>query len=170
VRVARARVVEARPTVSDVLSRLDGVRPTRRGWSARCPAHPDRLPSLSIAPRADGGVLLHCFAGCSYREILRARGLEPASAPAGPQQRARHQDVHTLALRLARSQRWADPLAREISALSRYVREQRRAAEALRCAATASGDTEAAWVALVRAARGEVEVFRVEAALDEMLL
>lgn len=153
-----------------VLSRLDDARRSGRGWIARCPAHSDHRASLSIAPRLGGGVLLHCFAGCSYREILRARGLEPASAPAGPQRRAPRQDVHALALRLARSQRWADPLAREISAFSRYVREQRRAAEALRCAATAAGDTEAAWVALVRAARCEVEAFRVEAALDETLL
>src|SRR5689334_23137512 len=46
-------------------------------WMARCVAHDDRNPSMSI--RQDGDrVLLHCHAGCAQREIieaLKARGL-----------------------------------------------------------------------------------------------
>ena len=48
-------------------------------WMARCPAHDDRNPSLSITDR-NGKALLHCFAGCEQRaviEALRARGLWP---------------------------------------------------------------------------------------------
>jgi hypothetical protein len=49
------------------------------GWVARCPAHDDRSPSLSI--RDDGGrVLAHCFSGCSQSDVieaLRSRGLWP---------------------------------------------------------------------------------------------
>jgi hypothetical protein len=48
-------------------------------WMARCPAHDDRTPSLSIAER-NGSVLVHCFAGCRQAEViaaLRARGLWP---------------------------------------------------------------------------------------------
>jgi hypothetical protein len=48
-------------------------------WMARCPAHDDRAPSLSIAER-NGSVLVHCFAGCRQSEViaaLRARGLWP---------------------------------------------------------------------------------------------
>jgi hypothetical protein len=48
-------------------------------WMARCPAHDDRTPSLSIAER-NGSVLVHCFAGCRQSEVieaLRARGLWP---------------------------------------------------------------------------------------------
>lgn len=62
-------------TIDEVLSALDGVRPVGPGkWVARCPAHDDRHPSLSVA-EANGRVLLHCFAGCSYRDILSALGL-----------------------------------------------------------------------------------------------
>ena len=39
------------------------------GAMARCPAHQDRTPSLSIAER-DGKILLHCFAGCSYAAVV----------------------------------------------------------------------------------------------------
>jgi hypothetical protein len=48
-------------------------------WMARCPAHHDRTPSLSITDR-NGTVLVHCFAGCRQAEVieaLRARGLWP---------------------------------------------------------------------------------------------
>jgi len=58
-----------------LLVRLEGVR--RAGpssWMARCPAHPDRNPSFSIALR-DGRVLLHCFAGCPPEAVLGAVGL-----------------------------------------------------------------------------------------------
>ena len=45
---------------------------------ARCPAHADRSPSLSIRETRDGTLLLKCFAGCSVAAITRAVGLEVA--------------------------------------------------------------------------------------------
>ncbi len=36
---------------------------------ARCPAHADRRPSLS-ATRMPGRVLVHCFSGCRYEDVL----------------------------------------------------------------------------------------------------
>jgi hypothetical protein len=59
----------------DLLPFLDGARPVRGGWLARCPAHDDRAPSLSVAER-NGRVLLHCHAGCEVRSIADAMGLE----------------------------------------------------------------------------------------------
>lgn len=57
-----------------ILEGLEGVRENGSGWMARCPAHEDQHPSLSVK---DGGgkVLLHCFAGCENAEILAALGL-----------------------------------------------------------------------------------------------
>jgi putative DNA primase/helicase len=60
-------------------SALAGHR-TGRGWMARCPAHDDRSPSLSIADGAEGRILLTCFAGCAWAAIrgaLQARSLWP---------------------------------------------------------------------------------------------
>ncbi len=63
-------------TAATLLSRLDRVRPTGAGrWIARCPAHDDRSPSLSIRELDDGRVLVHDFAGCGPAEILAAVGL-----------------------------------------------------------------------------------------------
>lgn len=60
-----------------VLGRLDKVKPAGSGrWKACCPAHDDRDPSLSIREADDGKVLLHCWAGCTTRDILAAIGLE----------------------------------------------------------------------------------------------
>lgn len=43
-------------------------------FMARCPAHPDRDPSLSIRD-GEKGVVLYCFAGCTMKSILAALGL-----------------------------------------------------------------------------------------------
>jgi len=61
------------PTVSipDILGRLQGVRRARDGWSARCPAHEDDRPSLSISRGDRQPVLLHCHAGCTLGRSLR---------------------------------------------------------------------------------------------------
>lgn len=59
-----------------LLDRLERVKQTGVGrWLARCPAHQDRSPSLSIRQLDDGRVLLHDFAGCSTADVLVAVGL-----------------------------------------------------------------------------------------------
>ncbi len=53
-----------------------GGRPSGAGFMARCPAHEDRNPSLSLKD-ADGKVLAHCFAGCEQSAVVGAlRALE----------------------------------------------------------------------------------------------
>ncbi len=60
-----------------LLSRLEGVRNRGGGQvSARCPAHEDKGPSLSVKELPDGRVLMKCFAGCTVSEVLAAVGLE----------------------------------------------------------------------------------------------
>jgi hypothetical protein len=64
-------------TTDSLLSRLEKVKRTGHGrWIARCPAHDDRGPSLSIRQLDDGRVLVHCFAGCSVHEVISSVGLE----------------------------------------------------------------------------------------------
>lgn len=59
-----------------LLAHLDKVRTTGNGrWTACCPHHKDKSPSLAIRELDDGRVLLHCFAGCSVEEILSSVGL-----------------------------------------------------------------------------------------------
>jgi hypothetical protein len=58
-----------------LLPLLDGVKTTHTGWVARCPAHQDDSPSLTIR-QADDRVLIHCFSGCEPAEICRALGLK----------------------------------------------------------------------------------------------
>lgn len=60
-----------------LLSKLDKVKRTGQArWIARCPAHEDRSPSLSIRELEDGRTLVHCFADCAVEDVLRAVGLE----------------------------------------------------------------------------------------------
>lgn len=63
-------------SAENLLSRLERVKRTGAGrWQARCPAHDDRGPSLSIRELDDGRVLVHCFAGCEVHSVLSAAGL-----------------------------------------------------------------------------------------------
>lgn len=59
----------------EFLARVEGVKKTAEGWVARCPAHDDTNPSLSIGEGRDGRILLNCHAGCTSMEIVRALGL-----------------------------------------------------------------------------------------------
>lgn len=82
------------------LDKLQGVRKTSRGYSARCPAHADRSPSLSLKETSNGDILLHCFASCEFGDILAALGLEAKdcfadSGKSTPKYRVQHQ-VHQI--------------------------------------------------------------------------
>ena len=61
--------------IDNLLSRLDKVTGRNGSWTAKCPSHQDKSPSLAIADR-DGVILLHCFAGCSAHEICSSIGLD----------------------------------------------------------------------------------------------
>ena len=50
---------------------LEG-KPRGSGWTARCPAHNDTHPSLSVSESSDGRVLIYCFAGCSQERVIDA--------------------------------------------------------------------------------------------------
>ena len=60
-----------------LLAKLDKVRqsaPDR--WTALCPAHEDKTPSLAIREIEGDRILIHCFGGCSVHEIVAAVGME----------------------------------------------------------------------------------------------
>ncbi|MGA7980547.1 MAG: hypothetical protein WCA32_10000 [Chromatiaceae bacterium] len=57
------------PLLSGVIERGNG------RYSALCPAHDDKAPSLSVSAGADGRTLIHCHAGCTPDAILTALGL-----------------------------------------------------------------------------------------------
>jgi hypothetical protein len=58
-----------------LLSRLEGVKRTGSGYVAKCPAHHDKVASLSVGKGDDGKVLIKCFAGCEAWQIVEAAGL-----------------------------------------------------------------------------------------------
>ena len=64
-------------TAAHIARNLHG-RKLSSGWIARCPAHDDRNPSLSVSQNPDGRILVKCHAGCEQNDVingLRARGL-----------------------------------------------------------------------------------------------
>lgn len=58
------------------VSRLGKVRGRNGSWTAQCPAHEDKSPSLSVRETEDGRVLVHCFGGCDVQSVLGAVGMD----------------------------------------------------------------------------------------------
>lgn len=61
--------------VENLLQRLEMVKGRNNSWTARCPAHADRSPSLAVRRAEDGRVLLHCFGGCETESVLSSVGM-----------------------------------------------------------------------------------------------
>jgi hypothetical protein len=80
--------------IESILSRLSKVKGRNGNWTACCPAHDDKGPSLAVKEE-DGKILLHCFVGCSVENIVGALGVEmadlfpPKPADYRPQPRVR---------------------------------------------------------------------------------
>ena len=75
--------------IDRVLERLQGVRRNGAGWTALCPSHEDRSPSLSVSEADGGNILLHCFVGCTAEAIVEVIGLELRDLFAEPGRRDR---------------------------------------------------------------------------------
>jgi putative DNA primase/helicase len=57
---------------AEAIAKALGGRKAGSGWMARCPAHEDRDPSLSIRDADDGKVLVRCHAGCDQGRVIAA--------------------------------------------------------------------------------------------------
>jgi hypothetical protein len=79
----------------ELIAQHFGAHSTGTGrWIARCPVHPDKSPSLSIAAGRNGKVLVRCWVGCDLKTVLKSAGLSmsslfPSGPPPAPEQRAR---------------------------------------------------------------------------------
>ena len=61
--------------INRILDQLEKVKKTGTDrWIARCPAHADKSPSLTIR-YIDDKILLHCFGGCAVDEVVSAIGM-----------------------------------------------------------------------------------------------
>jgi hypothetical protein len=72
---------------AEAIAKALGGRKASRGWTARCPAHDDRTPSLSIRDADNNKVLVRCHAGCDQERViaaLRGRGLWAETRPRSP--------------------------------------------------------------------------------------
>ena len=73
-------------TAHEVAQRLGGEKARRagNGYSTLCPAHDDTNNSLSITQGDNGGLVVHCHAGCSQAAVIAAledRGISVAPPP-----------------------------------------------------------------------------------------
>ena len=58
------------------LSRLEKVKGRNGSWTACCPSHNDKSPSLAVREGEDGRILIHCFGGCDTLSVIQALGMD----------------------------------------------------------------------------------------------
>jgi hypothetical protein len=63
-------------TAEEFTRHLELVRRSGSGWVAKCPAHDDSSPSLSICVGNEGRILIKCHAGCAVPDIVSALGFQ----------------------------------------------------------------------------------------------
>jgi len=62
--------------MNELIRRLSGVKRTGHNqYLAKCPAHRDSNPSLSVKILEDGRTLIHCHAGCGGADVMRSVGM-----------------------------------------------------------------------------------------------
>ena len=93
--------------LSDFLSPLDKVAQRGDQYTACCPAHDDKKPSLAITEK-DNKILLKCWSGCTTQDIVGSMGLQLkdlfTDSNLSPSQRrhyAKKKNKHTLRQALA---------------------------------------------------------------------
>lgn len=95
--------------VDVLLSRLEHIQKSGKGWRTACPSCGGRSRKLSVSESDDGRVLLHCFGGCDAATVAGAAGLTMGDlfperlAADTPDDRKRRQ-------RLAREAQWGAAL------------------------------------------------------------
>lgn len=71
-----SRILVTRAGTSITLEMLLAQEPIRQvaehEWYVTCPSHNDPSPSLHVTRQPDGHPIFHCFAGCSYAQIVQA--------------------------------------------------------------------------------------------------
>ena len=117
--------------IDTILNQLDGVKKNGKGFTARCPAHDDRSPSLSISEGDDGRVLLHCFAGCTVDQVCESLGMglnelfpdQRKLSPEQKQQNSEHQRRRKLERKYELIEQWAFLAMAEFRDLTRQIFE-----------------------------------------------
>ena len=61
--------------IDEFVTLLEAVKPASSGYQARCPAHTDHKPSLSVSEGEDGRILVKDHAGCTTEQIVEAMNL-----------------------------------------------------------------------------------------------
>jgi P4 family phage/plasmid primase-like protien len=69
--------------ISEIARYFNGVKWTHNNisFNAKCPAHDDRRASLTVTAR-DDKILFHCHAGCNFKDVIKAAGLNMSDVSA----------------------------------------------------------------------------------------
>lgn len=68
-------------TARELAERCGKARASGMGWMCKCPCHDDKTCSLWVADSTNGTIYVDCKAGCDFKAVRTALGLESQSPP-----------------------------------------------------------------------------------------
>jgi len=92
--------------LDEFLDKLERVHRGPSSVTARCPAHDDRNPSLSISEGENGRLLVKCHATCETEDVLKAMGLTFADISGEPYIETRYEYRDELSTLRYTVERW----------------------------------------------------------------
>ena len=95
--------------LNDFLGKLDNVKSLPSGFSARCPAHDDKVSSLMVNAGRDQPIVVHCHAGCTVESVLSAMDLSMSDIIGEPKITALYQYFRANGDLAYEVERWSNP-------------------------------------------------------------
>lgn len=95
--------------LADVLDKLENVKALPSGYSARCPAHEDAVSSLMVNKGRTQPVVVHCHAGCTVDDVLKALGLTTGDIMGKAEIEKRYEYLNADGSPAYVMQRWRNP-------------------------------------------------------------
>ena len=95
--------------IDEFVIRLSDAKRHASGWSARCPAHEDRVSSLMVREGRDGGVVVKCHAGCDTGAVLDSLSLSFADLMGVPRHVATYEYRELDGTLRYAVERWSNP-------------------------------------------------------------
>lgn len=95
--------------LQELLAKLEGVKSLPSGWSAKCPAHNDKVSSLMVNQGKQQPIVVHCHAGCDTESVMRALGLTTGALQGEPKRVVAYEYVHADGSTAYIVDRWINP-------------------------------------------------------------
>jgi hypothetical protein len=107
--------------LQEIVAIFDAKQTSNGSYIAKCPAHDDSTPSLSISSGNNGNVVIHCHAGCPSHVVLSKKGLTMANLWNTPSQTTTPIVEKSIPKKIVETYDYTDETGKLIFQVCRYI-------------------------------------------------